>query len=251
MSNASFAKASKILSSLSMAGMPLSVEVLEHQTGIRRLALDKVLEVMVFYGWVSRMGDLVEIGSQIKSWGLNMLSLADLPDRSAPYLQELNRQTGIDVDLSIYSAPHMVFIKKYGFSNHPYEPRIGIPYEAHTMAVGHTFLAQHSRAYLDQYIEKFLPDMSEDALQAHVINPVEATREQGFGMTTSDRIGLDEAICSPVFGANNEVVAIMSLWRPTPRYFERPSGELLSKLPYLHDMTEQLSLSLGSSRSAA
>ena len=50
MSNASFAKASKVLSSLSMAGMPLSVEVLEHETGIRRLALDKILGVMVFYG---------------------------------------------------------------------------------------------------------------------------------------------------------------------------------------------------------
>ena len=251
MSNASFAKASKILSTLSIAGMPLSVDVLENETGMRRLALDKILEVMVFYGWVSRMGDLVEIGSQIKNWGLNVLSLSDLPDRAAPYLQELYRQTGIDVSLSVYSAPHMVFIKKYGFSNHPYEPRIGMPYEAHAMAVGRTFLAYHSRAYLDQYIAKFLPGMSEEAVQAHVINPVEATRERGFGITASDRFGLVESICSPVFGANNDVVAVMSLWRPIQRYLEHPSDEILAKLPNLHDVTEQLSLSLGSSRSAA
>jgi DNA-binding IclR family transcriptional regulator len=250
-SNAAFAKASTILDILAETGVPQHVERLERQAHIKRNSLEKIIELLAYNGWVTRKGDLVGLGASVRDWGFAALSLDSLPEKAGSLLFELYEKTGLDGCICVYAPPSIVFVKKSGFTHHPNAPQIGAPYPAHLMANGRAVLATFPRAYLDQYISTFLADVPDEWVNERVIQPVEQTRKRGFGLTTSDRFSNVDAISFPIFGASDEAVGVISLWRPIDELGAQASEDILSFLPILQLLSERLSRSLGAGRAAA
>lgn len=250
MSNAAFSKANTIMRTLTEAGVPMPMEELEQRVAMKRLSLEKLVNMLQFHGWVARDAETISIGPLVRGWGLSAISIDTLPERAAPHLTAVQQSTGFDCGLSIFSAPNTVFVKKQGFTKHANAPVLGVPYEAHLVPSGRAVLATYPRSYLDSYIAQFLSDKPDDWIEEFVKSPAEDTKIRGYGMTSGDQVTLIEAVAVPIFDAGNEAIGAINLWRPTAEPVGRPSDYLLDNVGQLQRAAVQISGALGASRTA-
>lgn len=250
MSQATFTNTTRVLNALATARAPLTLDELGRRCGMRRPALERLVAMLNSHGWVTRCGETITTGETLRDWGLSSLLPDALPDRAAPFLQRLFERTGLDVGLAVYAPPEVVFVKLFGFTKHPNAPHLGMPYPAATMAVGRCILASYSEAYVEAFASRFLDDWSTADIAIKLHGPVQQVRERGHGFTGLDRIGFVEAICMPIFAANNDAIGALNIWRPVDQIESDISEDLRNFVPILQHTAGQISSAMGATRTA-
>lgn len=164
----------------------------------------------------------LQLGSAAFAFARMVTAPVVLVDLAHPFLEELAKNAGETVLIATLMPDDMVavYIDK-AESENPirYTVPVGLKRELHAAAAGKVLLAfqdaDFRAAYVDRGLEHFTDSTitAPDALERHL----EEIRNQGFAFTEQDRTMGANAIAAPIWGADGELMASLTLAGPTNR----------------------------------
>lgn len=180
------------------------------------------------------------LGVRLVQLGNAVLARLDVRNVARPHLEALVEDVGETATLSVPADRDAITVDFVLTDRYVQGvTRLGRPSIGHATAAGKVMLAFTGRVPeppLGRYTPRTVTDPEELAGElVHV-------RERGWAEAYEERERELNAIAAPVFGARGELVAIVALQGPIPR-FGRPAAR--KALPLLLDRTRAISRDLG------
>lgn len=137
----------------------------------------------------------------------------ELRERALPHLIELQRQSGLSVQLAAREGDHVVYLEALRtLPNFSGENRIGGRLPLHAAGTGLVLLAHAPEEFVDDYLSRplhrftaFTPTDPQDVRM--LLNEIRAKRYAVTSQTVSHEVG---TVAAPVLGPDGEVVAAVN-----------------------------------------
>ena len=214
----------------------LSLTEIAAKTGLNPSTAFRILATLENRNYISRSAETKKyhLGSQILRLFPPSLESFDLRSIAAPYLQQLNNQSTESVSLYVVLDSHRVCLDRIETS-HPLRRviHIGDRLPLTRGAAGKVLLAWLPADEKAAFLTKD-PSVS--------IEELETIKRQNVSVSIGEREAGVAAIATPIFDANGQVVAALSMSGPTVRF----TPEFVdSMIPLTIETGKQISQALG------
>ncbi|WP_233271764.1 IclR family transcriptional regulator [Paraburkholderia acidiphila] len=168
----SLARGLDLLEAFASGGGPLSLGELAELTGLDRSASQRLAHTLVMKGYLEKAegGRGLVLGKEILARTFDFLRNSALIERATPILEELQKETGERVDLSLFDDVHIIYaLRRQSKRQTYYATLIGrrIP----------TFCSSGGRAMLSKLDDTQVNDI----LSRSTLTPLTAKTETDFG----------------------------------------------------------------------
>jgi IclR family acetate operon transcriptional repressor len=224
------------------AGRELGTNEVARLTGINASTVSRLLATLTHAGYVEHVAESgrYRLGLRLLELGNAVLARIDLRQISHPHLQVLAEATGETVTLSAPGEGHAVtvdFVQSASVVQSV--ARLGRPSIGHATAAGKIVLAYSKGdppAKLEAFTDRTITDRRTLAVE------LERIRSQGFAEAAGEREVELNAIAAPVWGAHAELVGILGLQGPAPRFGQ---AAMRRALPVLVERAAAITAGLG------
>jgi DNA-binding IclR family transcriptional regulator len=222
-------KITAILDAFSLRNDSLTGAEIRRATGIPASTAHRLLANLVAEGFLDRTDDRYSIGARMAYWAAPAVRRLDIVDLLSPALTELRDETEETAVFFRVEQRQRVCIGLVE-TRHELrrEMRLGRVMPLHVGSTGRVLLAW-TPGLLDDVLaeplEPLTPDTIVDAESLRRV--VDATRAQGFAITTGERESAASGIAAPVFDRRAELVGAISVQGPTLRLTEARLTELI------------------------
>lgn len=214
----------------------LSLTEIAAKTGLNPSTAFRILATLENRSYISRNAETkkYQLGSQVLRLLSPSMESFDLRSVAAPYLRQLYDQSNESVSLYVVLDGHRVCLDRIE-TTHPLRRviHIGDRLPLTRGAAGKVLLA-------------WMPDVKKEASKIPRSSissaELEKIKQQHFSVSIGEREEGVVAIATPVFDANGEVVAALSMSGPTVRF---TSEFIDAMIPLIIKAGEQFSLALG------
>jgi DNA-binding IclR family transcriptional regulator len=223
-------------------GRELGTNEVARLTGINASTVSRLLATLAHAGYVEHVAESgrYRLGLRLLELGNAVLARLDLREIAHPHLQALAVATGETVTLSAPGEGHAVtvdFVQSASVVQSV--ARLGRPSIGHATAAGKIVLAFSEGdppAKLEAYTDRTITDRRTLAAE------LERIRAQGFAEAAGEREVELNAIAAPVWGAHAELVGILGLQGPGPRFGQ---AAMQGALPILMERAAAITAGLG------
>jgi DNA-binding IclR family transcriptional regulator len=225
------------------AGGEHGTNELARATGLSASTVSRLLATLAAGGLVEHVPATgrYRLGLRLLALGSAALAGTDLREIARPHLQALARATGETATLSAPAEGQAVTVDfVQSAASVQSVARLGRPSVAHATATGKVLLAFGAAELPPEPLERFTPRTT--ASRAELARVVEETRARGYAEAAGEREEDLNAIAAPVRGRHGELVAIVGLQGPAPRFDETA---MRAAVPTLLDRAAALSRALG------
>lgn len=227
-----------LLEALARAEGPVRLSHLADQVNLQKSSVHRVVRMLVDAGYVTQDPDTGFYSASLKVFELGAAVVSSLPIKiaAAPILQQLHRDTGETVSLSVLSGDDVVYLDKL-VSPRPigFTTRVGSRVPAPLTVAGRAMLAHldDPRAVVERVASRRSPGIDVDA----AIADIERSRHDGYltgrGRTERGIIGIATAIAySPRSGRGEAEwgLAGLTVSAPVQRLDESRQDEIVQAL---------------------
>jgi DNA-binding IclR family transcriptional regulator len=213
-------KAMRILYTFPGGNVALTPQQIAKSTGMPLPTVYRLAQVLSEHGWLMKEGQQYRLGITLLRLGAKVAAGIDVRSCALPHLRWLREQTNENAELFIRSNESRIAIEVV-LSPHNLRVfvEIGTPVPLHVGAAGKILLA-----WLPETEQSELILSSAARYSNHPLGDVQALkiklariREAGWAMSEGERVAGLSAIAAPIFNANKEVVAALTLAAPTVR----------------------------------
>lgn len=221
-----------LFEALSPAPEGLSLAELSVLLGSPKSSLLNLLRPLVSEGFLFHDGSVYRLGPAIFRLASEVLDAWYLPRVMDPVMEQLARQSGESVMLSVIDVEKSLLTYVDTVNGpHPvrYQIAIGTTRPLYASIAGRVLLAHADRGWMQDYLANVALDLplALPMTRASLKREVEKIQETGVGCAVDVyAIGLS-AVAAPIFGAGGRCVACLNIAGPTERFsgaLERLTG---------------------------
>ena len=239
----SVARALSVLEALADGDAELGTNELARRTGINASTVSRLLATLADSGFVEHVGHSgrYRLGLRLVGLGNAVLSRLDVREVARPHLRALVVATDETATLSAPGERNAITIDfVQSASSVQSVAHVGRPSVGHATATGKVMLAFGDAGLPGEPLESFTRRtiVDPEALAAEL----ERVRARGFAESIGEREDTLNAIAAPVWDSRSQLVAILGVQGPAPRFGTRA---LRSALPGLRERAEAVSRELG------
>ena len=238
-------KAMRILHTFPGGNVTLTPQQIAKSTGMPLPTVYRLAQVLSEHGWLMKEGQQYRLGMALLRLGAKVAAGIDVRSSALPHLRWLREQSNENAELFIRSGESRIAIEVV-LSPHNLRVfvEIGTPVPLHVGASGKVLLA-----WLPEVEQSELILASAARHSDHPLGDLQAlkvelarVREAGWVISDGERVTGLSAISAPVFNANKEVVAALTLAAPTIRL---GSQERDKYIPLVCEAARRTSLDMG------
>jgi IclR family acetate operon transcriptional repressor len=228
----SVSKALSLLDAFTLEQPELSLVQIARQAGIHKSSAFRLLATMEAQGFVEK--DPVSHGYRL-GWKLaelagRLLGRYELRELAAPHMEQLARESGEIVHLSILDGAEIVYLEKKGRSQPlTVSTTIGGRSPAHASAMGKVLLASLAEGEMRRVLRglslrRFTPTTITD--RRKLARELSAIRRQGYALDDEETFPGIRCVAAPLRDREGRVVAALSVTAPTQRMGARRQSEI-------------------------
>lgn len=242
----SVAKAFAVLKSFSAEEFEMTISEIAERAGVDRGTAFRLVQTLVKLGYLHANETTRQYRLSLKclDLGYTALSAGELRGQAEPLLRELVPSSGDAASLGVLDGSDVVYLTRVnaGLGRHKLDRRPGSRTRAYAAALGHVLLAglpkDAQRASLQatervKLSERTLTDLDE------LLARLDQVQEQGYAVSDGENAYGLRTLAAPVFGADGQVVAGVSLTIDASRM--EIEAFKTSALPHVLDVARQLS----------
>ncbi|HKR27012.1 MAG TPA: IclR family transcriptional regulator [Acidobacteriaceae bacterium] len=210
-------RALAILELLGESDHPLSLGEISERMRAPRSTVHRALIVLERGMLLERTPDQAfQLGMRLYNLGLRAVEQMDLRVRIRPFFERLSNSLGETVHLGMLRQTSVVYLDKVGPAGKRVcrNSRTGSSNPAHCTAMGKAMLAWLPTPQLNEVIDqiKFVP-LTENSIcsREELIQSLDRIRRRGYSIDNEEAEAGARCIGAPIFNANNEVVAALSV----------------------------------------
>ncbi|HLJ79755.1 MAG TPA: IclR family transcriptional regulator [Acidobacteriaceae bacterium] len=210
-------RALAILELLGESDHPLSLGEISERMRAPRSTVHRALIVLERGMLLERTPDQAfQLGMRLYNLGLRAVEQMDLRVRIRPFFERLSNSLGETVHLGMLRHTSIVYLDKVGPGGKRVcrNSRTGSSNPAHCTAMGKAMLAWMPQPQLNDVIDqiKFVP-LTENSIcsREELIQSLDRVRRRGYSIDNEEAEAGARCIGAPIFNANNEVVAALSV----------------------------------------
>ncbi|WP_041775864.1 IclR family transcriptional regulator [Blastococcus saxobsidens] len=221
---------------LALADGPSSFGVMSQRTELSKATLHRILGALSHQQFVVQ--DPVD-GKYMLGAGCYRLMTSLTLGRggigtiSRPGLERLQALCGETIVVHVRAGRDRICVEELA-SPHPlrYVNGVGLAAPLHVGSAGKVLLAWLDEYTLEQILPVDLPRLTEQTVvdRATLREELKLARQQGWAQSAGERVVGAAAISAPVFGANSEVVASVSILGPSARLTDERLHDLKDPL---------------------
>ena len=221
---------------------------LARKFGWPRASVFRMLCTLEQMGFVERSADGVgfHLGLGVLRMGFEYLASMELAELGRPIIDTLCEQTGYSAHVVVRDGPEVVFVAKVVGRNALFHSvQVGARLPAHATVLGRVLLAGHNLAalrslYPQEPLIAYTAQTPTSRAQLHSM--VQLIAKQGFGISQGAYEPGISTIAAPVFNAQRELVAAISITVPA-QHLEAAQATLL--VAQVRAAAQQLTQRLG------
>ena len=227
-------------------GATVGVTELSERLGLSKAVVHRILTSLRVKGFVELDDDTrrYSLGPASLSLGLTYLQKIDVRDQARSFLRDLSERTNETATLSVRRGDVRMYVDQITPSREvKMTVQLGHPYPLHAGGSSKAFLAHLSEDFIEDYLSKPLERLGPltttdpDVLRKDLA----LVRSRGFASSLGERQEGAGSVAAPVFGLENEPVAVISVCGPVERFRD----EIDDIAPILLESTRKLSRRLG------
>jgi IclR family acetate operon transcriptional repressor len=236
-------RALAVLDALSDGSPELGTNEIARRTGINASTVSRLLATLANRGMVEHVQATgrYRLGLRLLQLGNTVLGRLDLREVARPHLQQLAAHTGETVTLSApgeHDAVTIDFVQSG--SSVQSVATVGRPSIGHATAVGKVLLAFGHADLPPSTLKAYTPRTITD--RRKLAAELERVRRNGHADAAGERELDLNAIAAPVFGAHDELAAIVGVQGPASRFGR---DAMRAALEPLVDCAQEVSAALG------
>ncbi|SFE54732.1 IclR family transcriptional regulator [Alteribacillus iranensis] len=192
----------------------LSINDFVERTNLNRTTVFRLLNSLKVKGLITRneQSGLYRLGLPMIGMGQIVSENIDVRKEAFPVLKQLSKETGETVGLNIIQANRRVCVEKVDGSEDIRQfVRLGYPYSLVKGASGKTLLAFCSKAFIEHALREWEDLNNETIDRASYFEELDNIRSQKVAVSENDRVFGACSISAPIFDANKNLVAGVSL----------------------------------------
>jgi IclR family acetate operon transcriptional repressor len=236
-------RAMTVLDALSNGAHELGTNEIARRTGINASTVSRLLATLVGSGIVEHVPETgrYRLGLRLLQLGNAVLGRLDLREVARTHIRELASETGETATLSAPGERDAITVD-FAQSSASVQSvaQLGRPSIGHATATGKVLLAfgtaQLPPGTLKRYTDRTTTD------RRKLTAELDRVRRQGYAEAVGEREAHLNAIAAPVFGARDELTAIVGVQGPSSRFGREPMRAALDAL-LAH--AEEISRALG------
>lgn len=227
-------------------GATVGVTELSERLGLSKAVVHRILTSLRVKGFVELDEDTrrYSLGPASLSLGLTYLQKIDVRDEARSFLRDLSDLTNETATLSVRRGDVRMYVDQVTPSREvKMTVQLGHPYPLHAGGSSKAFLAHLSEEFIDDYLSRPLDALAPlTTTDPDVIRKdLARVRVDGFAYSLGERQEGAGSVAAPVFGHENDPVAVISVCGPIERF----RNEIDDIAPVLLESTRRLSRRLG------
>jgi DNA-binding IclR family transcriptional regulator len=223
-------RALRVLDAFAEAGGDAGTNELARATGINPSTVSRILATLVAAGYVQHVPATgrYRIGPQVLRLSTHVLGGIDLA-AARPHLDALVDETGETATLSVPGDPDAVTIDfVLSRASVASVARVGRPSIAHATATGKVMLAFAGGASAGDPLARYTDRTITDPVR--LAAEVDTVRREGHAHASGEREPELNAVAVPVFGGPGNLLAILGVQGPDPRFRARAQDAAVAAL---------------------
>lgn len=240
-------KTARILDVLTEAQRPLGFSEIVARTQFVKSSTHRILAVLIGENMVEfeTRGRTYKLGARLNNWAHAAWRRSDIDVIAVNELEELCEVTQANVALSVRYDDSILYLRTLDSQPVRTASRAGDHAPLHCTAAGKVFLAympERQRENLmaklrfERFTEKTICD------PAQLLSELAVVRSQGYAVSAQEEVARIVGIAAPIWNANNEVTAAVSLWTISD---SARVQDIEVYAPTLRAVTQKLSFQLG------
>ena len=213
-------KCTLVMDILCNAREPMIFSEIVAKTGFVKSSCHRILGVLQGEGLVDydKPTRRYRIGSRLHYWARSAWRRIDLQQVACSVMEHLAESCSMNVALSVLDEDTILYLRTFDVAPVRYGSHSGDHAPLHCTAAGKVFLANLSsqrfqnilgKLRLEKFTERTKTDLAE------LISEFSRIREQGFATAVDEEFLQVTGIAAPIFNAQGEVTACLSLWALT------------------------------------
>ncbi|MGS1096775.1 IclR family transcriptional regulator (plasmid) [Aquamicrobium terrae] len=233
----SFARGLAVILAFGPGRREMNLPELAAETGMSKSAVQRFAFTLETLGYLRKNPETKRyaLTPKVIELGYRYLLIDPVLERASPYLLELNRKCGENINISEPDGTDMVYVGRFpGFHYMPVYMPIGRRLPMFCTSAGRAYLAALSQDEAADIIdrsslEKFTPTTVTD--RQELLDLVEKARQQGYATANGEYYQGDLGIGIVIRGHNSEPVAVINISAPSSRWsLQRMEEELAPQL---------------------
>ena len=246
----SLEKGIRVLETFTPANPKLRLQQIVDKTGMPKATVFRFVRTFMKIGYISHDPETKTYTPtpRLLSLGFTALSSIELRDVALPYIEELSRTTGQNVNLGVMNGHEVVYIERVKRRQIlSIELYVGSRVNMYRTSIGRAILAFLSPDALqaavaamlqDQEAVKWVGDQGERLLEE-----LREVRKKGYALTDGDFVPGVRTIAAPIFNLNGDVEGAINM--PVFALIVSREEQLNRHLPLLLETAEKLSVARG------
>lgn len=240
-------KSARILDVLTEAQRPLGFSEIVARTQFVKSSAHRILAILVGEKMVEfeTRSRTYKLGSRLNSWAHAAWRRSDIDVIAVPELEELCAVTKANVALSVRYDDSILYLRTLDSQPVRTASRAGDHAPLHCTAAGKVFLAYMPEGQRDNLMSKLrFERFTEKTIcdPAQLLSELAVVRSRGYAVSAQEEVARIVGIASPIWNANNEVTAAISLWTLSD---SATVQDIVVHAPTLQAVTQKLSFQLG------
>jgi len=246
----SLEKGLKVLESFTSANPRLKLQQITNRVGLPKVTVFRFVRTLVKLGYISHDAEsrTYSLTPRMLSLGFTVLSSIDLRDVALPYLEELSRITGQNVNLGVMDGTEVVYIERVRRrQTAAIELYVGSRVNMYRTSIGLAILAFLSHDKVQTTLDEMLKDPETvkytGSKGERLVAALQEVRRNGYALTDGEFIPGVRTIAAPIFDAKGCVEGAVNM----PAFAVAVSREELVTryLPLLLRTAEEISAARG------
>ncbi|MEE3741689.1 IclR family transcriptional regulator [Enterococcus faecalis] len=236
-------KAATILDTLAEDGGE-TIQTLSKKTGITPSNLSKILETLIYIGYVIRdESKLYYLGTKFMEYNTQNIEAERLLAISKPYLEELRIALNETIHLSVLENNKVVYIDKLEPQNQGIymTSRIGLSRPLYSSGMGKAILSTFTKQQLDAYLDQTeLVQLARNTITDPAVLKADLVEIRKRGFSIDDEEQEDDGYCVAVtIEKNRKVVGAMSVSFPKFRFSTDYRQKVVTELQVTKEKIEK------------
>lgn len=240
-------RALQILNSFDEDHPERGVSDIAEAVNLHKATTHRILTTLLKYGFIERTssGSSYKLGVQLLDLGSRVNRRMNVRREALPFITRLASEIDEAIDLSVFDQNQILCVEMIQSSHAlTVAASVGKRLPAHCTAGGKLFLAHFSKEKLDQYFLEPLVGLTQFSITdlPTLKKDFEKIRKNGYAVDEQElELGV-RAVAAPIYDANSQMVASVSVPSPISRINEKRIKEIV---PILLKTTLEISRRLG------
>ncbi len=214
----------RLLDALAGHATPVNLKQLAAQTELHPSTAHRILSVMVQNQYVDRIEPgTYRLGMRLLELGTLVRSRISIRQEALPFMQQLHRELGETVNLSIRRDDEVVYVERTSSGTQMMRivQIIGARAPLHITAVGKIFLAADGSEKCQEYAKRTgLPRFTDNTLteQARLLKEIESARVQGYAFDNEEAEKGVSCAGAGIYSDDGHLIAGLSVSAPVERF---------------------------------